>query len=524
MTAMKTSVAKGLSPIAGLATAPTPQPETAPIEAKSQTPLAPSESRAGWRRGWSSAPLASFAAKTQRLVHFVSRTAPAIAAVAMALSFGSGMAQAQTTGAALHSPTAVVMAVDQSQAAERSYIVKPGDNLSKIADRLNTTVEAILDINDIAYASLIFPDQVLKIPAEITDGQVASAQSAPSDQISHAHASAPSVEAPATYTVRPGDSLGRISQRLGVAVDALVQLNNISDPKLIHPGDVLVLRAPATQTAEVDPEPATTAAPTVNPHPEVVQPSADAAQGAQPAAEAVASGITHLSAEAQKVFTETQPALHWGMSGPTVTLLQDQLTRLNYPLGTSDGSFGGKTRSALRAFQAFNGLDTDGAVGPDTWAALASADSVPLPTDGSYAVKTVYRPYTADAYRLFLKAAADEGLPASWAIGDSLHKLLDSESDGEVGRPNYTYGRRANQPSSWGDIHAELQRGRITAKSSATGLGQLLLSNVERHYPSGRAGINVPLEEAAGMLSYIRERHRTPDNAWRRYNSVHEGY
>lgn len=508
---MKTTRSTGLGPLLDL---------PSPLETKSQngspttqgeTPLAPSESRSSWTRGWSSTPLASFAAKTQRLVHLVSRTLPAVAAVTLALTFGTGTAQAQTQGAPLHSPAAVELSVEAP--ATRSYTVKPGDNLTRIAERLGTSVQAILDLNHIQYPSLIHPKQVLNIPGEISDGVVEAVQSAPSERISHAHASAPSVEAPATYTVRRNDNLGVISRRLGVSVDALVQLNDIRDPALIHPGDVLILRADADQPA------ASVVTPQV-----VVQAAVQAPVRVQAPAPADSAGIAHLSADDQKLFTDTQPALHWGMNGHAVTVVQDQLTRLGYPLGAADGSFGGKTRSALRAFQAFNNLETDGGVGTETWQALASADSVRLPTDGVYPVRSVYRPYTADAYRLFLRAAADEGLPASWAIGDSLHKLLDSESDGEVGRPNYTYGRRANQPSTWGDIHAELRSGRISAKSSATGLGQLLLSNVERHYPSGRAGINVPLEEAVGMLSYIQERHGTPDNAWRRYNSVHEGY
>lgn len=41
------------------------------------------------------------------------------------------------------------------------------------------------------------------------------------------------------YTVRPGDTLWGISQRYGTTVDELVRLNNIQDPNLIYPGQVL---------------------------------------------------------------------------------------------------------------------------------------------------------------------------------------------------------------------------------------------------------------------------------------------
>jgi SLT domain-containing protein len=73
-------------------------------------------------------------------------------------------------------------------------------------------------------------------------------------------------------------------------------------------------------------------------------------------------------------------------------------------------------------------------------------------------------------------------------------------------------------------VHEELKSRNITATSSATGLGQLLLRNVEAYYPSGVQGIGNPEEEAVGMLLYIEDRYGTPDNAWSQYGKHHEGY
>ncbi|HET7677939.1 MAG TPA: LysM domain-containing protein [Candidatus Limnocylindrales bacterium] len=44
-----------------------------------------------------------------------------------------------------------------------------------------------------------------------------------------------------TYTVKYGDTLSGIAARHGTTVEALKQLNNISDPRRIRPGQVLVL-------------------------------------------------------------------------------------------------------------------------------------------------------------------------------------------------------------------------------------------------------------------------------------------
>lgn len=132
-----------------------------------------------------------------------------------------------------------------------------------------------------------------------------------------------------------------------------------------------------------------------------------------------------------------------------------------------------------------------------------------------------YAPGSLAQVQLFEAAARELGLPEAWAAHRALIKLLRAESNGRVGIPNFTYGDRALNPSRWWEVHAELRMGHISASSSATGLGQLILSNVMRYYPSGAAGIGSPLEEAMGMLAYIRERYGDPETAWNQYD---DGY
>lgn len=45
------------------------------------------------------------------------------------------------------------------------------------------------------------------------------------------------------YTVQAGDTLGAIATRFGVTVDAIVQLNEITDPNVIMPGETLFIPA-----------------------------------------------------------------------------------------------------------------------------------------------------------------------------------------------------------------------------------------------------------------------------------------
>jgi len=48
--------------------------------------------------------------------------------------------------------------------------------------------------------------------------------------------------APVTYTVVRGDTLSGIAARFGTTVAELVRLNGIADPNLIFPGQILIIR------------------------------------------------------------------------------------------------------------------------------------------------------------------------------------------------------------------------------------------------------------------------------------------
>lgn len=82
---------------------------------------------------------------------------------------------------------------------------------------------------------------------------------------------------------------------------------------------------------------------------------------------------------------ESPQALSVGARGTRVRQLQAELARLNYHSGEIDGIFGNLTRDAIMAFQADNGLGTDGKAGPETWAALATAPPRPLMTKRTHA-------------------------------------------------------------------------------------------------------------------------------------------
>ncbi|MFG1669793.1 protein kinase [Streptomyces sp. Y7] len=65
----------------------------------------------------------------------------------------------------------------------------------------------------------------------------------------------------------------------------------------------------------------------------------------------------------------------YGDKGQRVVQVQCMLTKRGYSVGSSgvDGEFGTATQAAVKQFQGAKGLEVDGEVGPNTWAALRSS-------------------------------------------------------------------------------------------------------------------------------------------------------
>jgi len=105
-----------------------------------------------------------------------------------------------------------------------TYTVQPGDTLSGIAARYGTTVAALASANSLSNPNLIFPGQLLILPA----GSAASG----------------------TYTVRAGDTLSGIAARFGTTVAHLAALNRLANPNVLSVGEVLRIsgNAPAVAT------------------------------------------------------------------------------------------------------------------------------------------------------------------------------------------------------------------------------------------------------------------------------------
>lgn len=134
-------------------------------------------------------------------------------------------------------------------------------------------------------------------------------------------------------------------------------------------------------------------------------------------------------------------------------------------------------------------------------------------------------PGSKEAQVLFTVAAQSAGLPKSWGTHAWLHRILSKESNGIVGRLNYTIPK-SYSPERFKELSLSRRNNNpIWVKSTASGLGQLLLSNVDKYYPDGRSGLWDPLNEAVGMLRYIHDRYGSVDVAsdvyWKKTSYTH---
>lgn len=112
-----------------------------------------------------------------------------------------------------------------------TYTVRPGDNLSTIAERSRTTVAQIRRDSGIK-GDLIHPGQTIKVrymPKNYKPGMKSSRKSSK----------------PKTYTVKSGDTISAIAARHGVTTSQVLKANNLTADKArrILPGQKLTIPA-----------------------------------------------------------------------------------------------------------------------------------------------------------------------------------------------------------------------------------------------------------------------------------------
>ncbi|MBT2567083.1 LysM peptidoglycan-binding domain-containing protein [Arthrobacter sp. ISL-85] len=181
------------------------------------------------------------------------RTIPSSLAAAM-------KAQAAATAAGTVIPAAVVSttipaAFQPAQpAAPAEYTIVRGDTVSGIAGRFGLNTGDILKLNNLQANTIIYPGQKLKL-----SGSAEPAAPAPAAPAAPA---APTPSGGATYTVKPGDTLGAIAAKHNVSLSDVFAWNNLSMRSIIYPGQKVKVGG-----GDPAPAPAAPAAPAPAPAP-----------------------------------------------------------------------------------------------------------------------------------------------------------------------------------------------------------------------------------------------------------------
>lgn len=112
----------------------------------------------------------------------------------------------------------------RSAYAHEVHIVKPGETLSQIALRYNTTAAELRRLNSLSDEDFVWYGQRLVIHAED------AASTAPARRV---------IEDFLYYEVQPGDSLTGLARRYGVGLAQLVQLNGMSPAQRLFIGQIV---------------------------------------------------------------------------------------------------------------------------------------------------------------------------------------------------------------------------------------------------------------------------------------------
>lgn len=151
------------------------------------------------------------------------------------------------------------------RSSKDTYVVESGDSLYAIAEKLGTTVDELMSLNNLDSTELAV-GQALKIPQSGTPAATPT-ESAASTEVASTPTPKGATETPRPtspaptprpsgqqYTVQSGDNANDIALRFGITVEELAAANQTTVDALrsLQVGDVLII-PPATATTTPEP-------------------------------------------------------------------------------------------------------------------------------------------------------------------------------------------------------------------------------------------------------------------------------
>ena len=170
-----------------------------------------------------------------------------------------------------------------------NYTVKPGETLSEIAERHGTSVDRLMQLNNLRSAKDLWAGSRIQVPG--------------ASPARPASAAAPLNRNARDHKVQPGETLSEIADRYGISMDRLISLNGLKEPNDLQAGSTLRLKAPTTPAAR--PRPSTVATkPPVKPTP---KPVSTASKPAKPAVAPTTTATPATSAATATAIASARP-------------------------------------------------------------------------------------------------------------------------------------------------------------------------------------------------------------------------
>jgi len=271
-----------------------------------------------------------------------------------------------------------------------SYIIRSGDTFYSLANRFNTTVQAIMAANPGVDPNRLMIGQQICIP---TGGQT------------------PSTCPPGTmpYIIRSGDNFYNLAIRYHTTVEAIMAANPGVDPNRLMIGQQICIptggRPPTCPpgTTSYTIKAGDTFYAIAQAHNITMEALMAANPGVNPDRLYIGQ-IICIPGSTPPPPTSKCPVLRIGSRGEDVIRLQRLLRNAGFDPGTIDGIFGSRTQAAVIAFQKSKNLVADGIVGIQTWTALGvNCGTGPTPPPSGCPSGT--RPYTIKSGDTFFTLA-----------------------------------------------------------------------------------------------------------------------
>jgi spore germination protein len=158
-------------------------------------------------------------------------------------------AQALESGAVTATPTpeptsevaatATPAEAEATEAGLVEYTVQPGDWIFKIARDYGIDPQAILDANDLPSPNSLEVGMVLQIPVSGVSEPEATEETEADEEVDEGDAT--SVSGTTTHVVKAGEWIWQIARVYGVDPQEIIDINNLTSPATIYPGQELII-------------------------------------------------------------------------------------------------------------------------------------------------------------------------------------------------------------------------------------------------------------------------------------------